>query len=160
MRLTDEEQGWRTYQRTNLAEMRPWTPGVEMARVSVSVADAEAGSPKPGDMIARNPANHDDQWLVAADYFAANFAAVPRLAASAPGEREEVGRLRAFAAWAMEAHTGSLEGWEIEERACQLGLMEAALCDGTCANCESVPGEDICYRPLLTAPAPTEGREP
>jgi hypothetical protein len=24
-------------------------------------------------MIARNPANHDDKWLVAADYFAANF---------------------------------------------------------------------------------------
>ena len=28
---------------------------------------------KPGDMIARNPKNHDDQWLVAAAYFADNF---------------------------------------------------------------------------------------
>ena len=25
------------------------------------------------DMIARNPKNHDDQWLVAAAYFADNF---------------------------------------------------------------------------------------
>jgi len=24
-------------------------------------------------MIARNPVNHDDQWLVAAAYFSANF---------------------------------------------------------------------------------------
>jgi len=31
------------------------------------------GSPKEGDMIARNPANHKDQWLVAAKYFKENF---------------------------------------------------------------------------------------
>lgn len=35
--------------------------------------DKEAGSPKTGDMIARNPKNHADQWLVAAQYFADNF---------------------------------------------------------------------------------------
>jgi hypothetical protein len=29
--------------------------------------------PKEGDMIARNPKNHKDQWLVAAQYFADNF---------------------------------------------------------------------------------------
>jgi hypothetical protein len=28
-------------------------------------------------MIARNPKNHDDQWLVAAKYFADNFEPVP-----------------------------------------------------------------------------------
>jgi hypothetical protein len=44
-----------------------------MTDVSVSEADRKAGSPKPGDKIARNPANHEDRWLVAADYFAANF---------------------------------------------------------------------------------------
>jgi hypothetical protein len=26
-----------------------------------------------GDMIARNPKNHADQWLVSAEYFADNF---------------------------------------------------------------------------------------
>lgn len=41
--------------------------------VSISEADRLAGSPKFGDMIARNPKNHDDQWLVAQDYFRENF---------------------------------------------------------------------------------------
>jgi hypothetical protein len=55
-------------------ELRPYESGEELSsRVSISAADQEAGSPKIGDMIARNPKNHDDQWLVAADYFADNF---------------------------------------------------------------------------------------
>ena len=62
------------YRRTNIAEMRPYVEGEQLdRRVSISEADWENGSPKPGDMIARNPANHADQWLVAADYFEANF---------------------------------------------------------------------------------------
>lgn len=61
------------YRRTQIAEMTPWAPGFNMERVSVSLPDGEAGSPKAGDMIARNPKNHDDQWLVAAKYFADNF---------------------------------------------------------------------------------------
>jgi len=44
-----------------------------MSRISISAPDKEAGSPKAGDMIARNPKNHDDMWLVAAQYFADNF---------------------------------------------------------------------------------------
>jgi len=65
--------GFKKYRRTEIAELTPWVPGFSMDRVSVSVSDKEAGSPKDGDMIARNPKNHDDQWLVAADYFANNF---------------------------------------------------------------------------------------
>lgn len=65
--------GFKQYRRTQIAELRPWTPGDDMTRVSVSAADKEAGSPKEGDMIARNPKNHADQWLVAARYFADNF---------------------------------------------------------------------------------------
>lgn len=64
---------FKKYRRTQIAEMRPWTPDVDMTTVSVSVPDKEAGSPKAGDMIARNPKNHADQWLVAAQYFADNF---------------------------------------------------------------------------------------
>lgn len=41
--------------------------------VSISSVDKEAGSPKIGDMIARNPKNHMDQWLIAAQYFKDNF---------------------------------------------------------------------------------------
>lgn len=61
------------YRRKQIAELRPWTPGDDMTRVSISSPDKEAGSPKAGDMIARNPKNHADQWLVAAQYFADNF---------------------------------------------------------------------------------------
>lgn len=61
------------YRRKHIAELMPWTPAVDMTRVSVSAPDREAGSPLVGDMIARNPANHDDQWLVASKYFSDNF---------------------------------------------------------------------------------------
>jgi hypothetical protein len=62
------------YRRKQIAELRPYVPGEDLGRnVSVSLEDVKAGSPKPGDMIARNPANHADQWLVAAAYFAVNF---------------------------------------------------------------------------------------
>jgi hypothetical protein len=61
------------YRRKQIAELRPYEPGEIMDGVSINGEDAKAGSPKPGDMIARNPANHDDRWLVAAAYFAANF---------------------------------------------------------------------------------------
>lgn len=61
------------YRRKQIAELRPWSPGDDMTGISVSVEDRKAGSPKAGDMIARNPKNHADQWLVAAAYFADNF---------------------------------------------------------------------------------------
>lgn len=64
---------FKQYRRKQIAELTPWTDGFDMSRVSVSAPDKEAGSPKTGDMIARNPKNHDDQWLVAAAYFADNF---------------------------------------------------------------------------------------
>jgi len=41
--------------------------------VSISDVDLENGSPKIGDMIARNQKNHLDQWLVAKEYFEDNF---------------------------------------------------------------------------------------
>lgn len=64
---------FKQYRRKQIAELRPYEPGEALGDVSISKPDAEAGSPKEGDMIARNPANHDDQWLVAAAYFAENF---------------------------------------------------------------------------------------
>ena len=41
--------------------------------ISISDEDLLAGSPVKGDMIARNPKNHADKWLIAAQYFADNF---------------------------------------------------------------------------------------
>lgn len=53
--------------------MTPWVPGFDMTRVSVSAFDKENGSPKEGDMIARNTEDFTDQWLVAARYFKDHF---------------------------------------------------------------------------------------
>ena len=68
---------FKQYRRTQIAEMRPYQDGEDLSLcsppVSISAPDKEAGSPRVGDMIARNPKNHDDQWLVAARYFADNF---------------------------------------------------------------------------------------
>jgi hypothetical protein len=61
------------YRRKQIAELRSYVVGEDLAHVSISPEDKKAGSPLPGDMIARNPANHADQWLVAAAYFAVNF---------------------------------------------------------------------------------------
>ena len=57
--------------------LRPYVPGEPMDRISVGPVDREKGSPKIGDWIARNPHNPDDQWLVAAEYFAENFEPIP-----------------------------------------------------------------------------------
>lgn len=65
---------FKQYRRKEIAELRAYVLGENLSpRVSISAADYDAGSPKQGDMIARNPKNHDDQWLVAAKYFADNF---------------------------------------------------------------------------------------
>ena len=60
---------WKQYRRTGLSEMRPYVVDEDLTGISVSDADA----PKEGDMIARNPKNHADRWLVAKEYFEANL---------------------------------------------------------------------------------------
>lgn len=56
---------WKKYRRTGLSEMRPFIPGEDTSKISISQED----NPKLGDMIARNPDNHEDQWLVSKEYF-------------------------------------------------------------------------------------------
>ena len=70
---TWDQPEFKQYRRKQIAELRPFVDGEELASVSVSEEDKKAGSPKAGDMIARNPKNHADQWLVAAAYFNDNF---------------------------------------------------------------------------------------
>lgn len=80
---------FRKFKRIQIAELREVTetdihdfqykgaikiePGVV---VSVSSEDKINGSPKLGDMIARNPKNNLDQWLVSEQYFEDNFEVV------------------------------------------------------------------------------------
>ena len=82
---------FKEYQRTQISEMRPITDFDLKAfendksihslrdtefKVSISDVDLKNGSPKIGDMVARNPKNHNDQWLVAEEYFKDNFKSI------------------------------------------------------------------------------------
>lgn len=69
---------FKQYRRKAIAELRPVTDEEVMSMkldpsISISPEDKEKGSPFIGDMIARNPVNHKDQWLVARQYFEDNF---------------------------------------------------------------------------------------
>lgn len=80
------ETEFKQYRRKQIAELREVTdndirlykaddtiPASFQFNVSISDADLKNGSPKIGDKIARNPKNHNDQWLVAEQYFKDNF---------------------------------------------------------------------------------------
>jgi hypothetical protein len=64
---------FKKYRRSQVAELREYEEGEDITGISISGADRNAGSPKDGDMVARNPKNHADQWLVAKQYFEDNF---------------------------------------------------------------------------------------
>lgn len=84
-------EAFKAYRRKQVAELRPVTKADienfktnhqeiviasdndQIVTVSISDVDRQNGSPKIGDMIARNPNNHLDQWLVAEAYFLENF---------------------------------------------------------------------------------------
>jgi hypothetical protein len=73
---------FKSYRRKGITEMRPYVPGEDITGVSMSNVDREAGCPKEGDYIARNPDNHNDRWLVNATYFAKQqYEEVPELVA-------------------------------------------------------------------------------
>ena len=61
------------YQKSQLTPMVEWTPLMDIEGVSISAEDKANGSPKKGDMIAFNPNNMDDMWLVAENYFKNNY---------------------------------------------------------------------------------------
>lgn len=64
---------FKQYRRKQVAELADWYPGMDLTGVSISDPDHVNGSPLPGDKIARNPKNHADRWLIAKEYFEANF---------------------------------------------------------------------------------------
>jgi len=78
---------WKQYKRKGLSEMRPYIAGEDVSHVSISEPDKQNGSPREGDMIARNPKSHADQWLVAKKYFEDNL----EPAATAPCNQQPEG---------------------------------------------------------------------
>lgn len=158
--------GFAPYRRSQIAELRPYVDGEKLSdRVSVSAADREAGSPKPGDMIARNPVNHDDQWLVAADYFAANFEAA-RPAATTGGEREAICRIVEHAVVRHGVDESDLEGTMDDADAILAALYRPApvagerdprvQCPDCGQRCASGSVHNCPYRGPVTVPQATK----
>jgi hypothetical protein len=67
------EEAFRQFKRKDFAELRPHEEGEDIGDVSVSAANRRNVSPKKGDMIARNPDDHSDQWLVARKFFRKHY---------------------------------------------------------------------------------------
>lgn len=64
---------FKKYAKSQLAEMRPYVNGENTDDIVIRPDDLAKGSPKQGDMIARNPKNHTDQWLVSEKFFKENY---------------------------------------------------------------------------------------
>jgi septal ring factor EnvC (AmiA/AmiB activator) len=90
---------WKQYKRKGLSEMREYKECDDMNGVSVSEEDANNGSPKVGDMIARNPKNHKDQWLVAEKYFTDNLELADAVCDSEEAEEQVADQQKAIEEW-------------------------------------------------------------
>jgi len=64
------------YRKKSIQPMQPWDSDIDMDFVSVSEPDKLNGSPKEGDMIAINPKDISDMWLVAKTFFEDNYEVV------------------------------------------------------------------------------------
>ncbi len=67
---------YKNYRKSAIQPMRPYVEGEDLTGVSISDADRNNGSPVIGDMIAHNPKDTNDRWLVAKKYFEDNFVEV------------------------------------------------------------------------------------
>jgi len=61
------------YRKKGSTPMYPYDKKMILTSVSISEADKLAGSPKEGDMIAYNPDDPMDRWLIAKKYFEDNY---------------------------------------------------------------------------------------
>ena len=66
-------EDFKHYRKSQTVEMRPYVEGESVSNITVAPEDRKIGSPQEGDMIARNPHNHNDQWLVSKKYFDENY---------------------------------------------------------------------------------------
>lgn len=74
--MADEAAPQRTFRLHRMKRttpMRPWVEGEDMTGIAVDATTAAEGGPQPGDMVAHNPGNPQDQWLVRADHYRMHF---------------------------------------------------------------------------------------
>jgi len=70
----NKQKKLKPYRKKSIQMMRPYREGEILDKcVSISQADRENGSPKVGDMIAVNPKDNTDQWLIAKRFFMENY---------------------------------------------------------------------------------------
>ncbi|WP_019025346.1 MULTISPECIES: hypothetical protein [unclassified Thioalkalivibrio] len=71
------DESFKKYRRKTIVDVRPYIEGEDLAgKVSISREDELNGSPRPGDVIARNPDNAA-QWLINAAEFQEKFEPCP-----------------------------------------------------------------------------------
>ena len=61
------------YRKKNGQQLRPYVEGEDVSKISIGSTDMANGSPRVGDMIARNHKDHSDLWLVAEKFFKDNY---------------------------------------------------------------------------------------
>ncbi len=70
---------FKTYRRRAVIEVEPWVKGYDTQGVSVNSAAGRKGSPKAGDVIARNPKDYTDRWLITEQQLKSDFEIVNNL---------------------------------------------------------------------------------
>jgi hypothetical protein len=80
-----------TYIKKTQQKLIPWTEDMPMDLISVSEADKNNGSPKTGDMIAFNPKDKTDMWLVSEQFFKDNY--IPAIEATKTDNSEVIADL-------------------------------------------------------------------
>jgi hypothetical protein len=60
---------FKKYRAKKIIEIRPYMEGEDITRTRLSSEDWFNGSPKIGDMIARDVSKHSDQWLISKKAF-------------------------------------------------------------------------------------------
>ncbi len=65
-----DDINFKKYRRAAISELRPYVAGESLENIAVADSDKAKGSPQLGDMIARNPNDHSNQWLMNKDFFA------------------------------------------------------------------------------------------
>lgn len=65
----NRDNSFKPHRRKGIVLLRPYIPGEDLSNISVSKED----TPKLGDMIAMNPKNDKDQWLIAEQFYKDNY---------------------------------------------------------------------------------------
>ena len=64
---------YKKFNNTTVFEITKWDEDFIMSGVLIGPADVENGSPKKGDVIARDPKDHSQKWLINKSDFKSNF---------------------------------------------------------------------------------------